>query len=127
MTIVNGDWTPPAPPETPLADNVMGVDPRTDQTTHALGEGLPCPPNPPPPVGWHYWRGREVPAKAGQLALQMRNNPKYYPMGAFLQTYCNGELIGARVEWHSIQGATGKKGCFRGVSLYMPEPAPKTV
>ena len=31
-----------------------------------------------------------------------------------------GVLVGARVEWHDTQGATGAKGCFRGVNLMSP-------
>jgi hypothetical protein len=40
-----------------------------------------------------------------------------YPMGAFVQLRQGGELIGARVEWHPVQAATGKHGCFHAISL----------
>jgi hypothetical protein len=44
-------------------------------------------------------------------------------MGSFVQTWLDGELVAARVEWHDFQGATGKRGCFRGVNLMQRDSA----
>jgi hypothetical protein len=38
-------------------------------------------------------------------------------MGSFVQKRIGDKLVAARVEWHTVQGATGKRGCFRGVNL----------
>jgi hypothetical protein len=113
------DWTPPDSP-TPGDDLVNEIDPRVD-ADHAIGQ-LPVPANPPPPVGWIYWKGA-VPATAGAFAVKMLHDPTTYPMGSFVQFFAGDELIGARVEWHNIQGATGKTGCFRGVNLMRDVPA----
>ncbi len=111
--IINQSWQPPAPPED--GDEMISeVDPRVDGT-HAIGV-LPCPNNPPPPDGWRYWKGT-IPNGGGALASSILDDPEKYPMGTFVQTRLNGMLVGARVEWHTLQGATGKTGCFRGVNL----------
>jgi hypothetical protein len=108
-------WVPPAP-DPDSTDELISVDPRMI-TNHAIGQ-LPCPPNPRPPEGWRYWKGREkVPAELANLALKIRNDSKTYPMGAFVQILHEQELVAARVEWHDTKGATGEKGCFRGVNL----------
>ncbi len=51
------------------------------------------------------------------LAVSVLNDKQKFPLGSFLQTWLDGELIGARVEWHTEQGATCAQGCFRGVNL----------
>ena len=79
---------------------------------HAIG-ALPCPANPPPPEGWVYWAGAAGPALT-QFAVGVL---QHYPMGTVVMDLVGGELIGARVEWHTVQGATGKTGCFKGVNL----------
>jgi len=119
------DWTPPEPPGSPDDDIINVVDPRVI-TAHSVGQ-LPVPPNPPPPVGWIYWKG-SIPSAGVKLAVTMLHDPITYPMGSFVQkyivtkpgTYCY--VIAARVEWHNIQGATGKTGCFRGVNLMRSVP-----
>lgn len=98
------------------AGELVEVDPRVIQD-HRVGQ-LPCPSNPPPPDGWRYWRGHEaIPRELGELANTVLHDSKQYPMGAFIQTFHEGELVGARVEWHDLQGASNTKGCFRGVNL----------
>jgi len=52
----------------------------------------------------------------------MLHDPGMYPMGTFVRISVGGEIIGARVEWHDFQGATGKRGCFRGVNLLKKVP-----
>jgi hypothetical protein len=98
------------------SDELLAIDPRVI-TNHAIGQ-LPCPPNPAPPDGWRYWGAHEkVPPALGALTVKMLHDAKDYPMGAFVQTRHEGELVAARVEWHDLQGASGLKGCFRGVNL----------
>lgn len=106
--------------------DIMEVDPRVE-TNHSIGQ-LPVPPNPPPPVGWAYWKNQRVPSKAAELAAAMLRNPQKYPMGAFVRIMSLDRLVGLRVEWHNVQGATGKRGCFRGVNLmYKVEESPLEV
>lgn len=114
--LLNDPWQPPPPPadDSPLQE----LDPRVN-STHLIGV-LPCPKNPPPPVGWEYVKGNHFPPAAGKLAADMLHDAEHYPMGTFLQTLIDGELLGARVEWHDLQGLTGKSGCFRGVNLMRP-------
>jgi hypothetical protein len=112
---LNEPWAPPEPEETSTEELIV-VDPRV-VVDHAIGQ-LPCPRNPPPPDGWRYWKPQEkVPAVLGKLAAKIRDDAKRYPMGAFVQLRCDGEFVAARVEWHDVKGATGQKGCFRGVNL----------
>jgi hypothetical protein len=110
-------------PESDLDETatIQEVDPRVD-STHQVGV-LPVPANPPPPVGWEYWGKQPVPHAAASLANDMLHNPRSCPIGTFVRIKVDGVVIGARVEWHDTQGATGKKGCFRGVNLLckMPE------
>ena len=108
-------WSAPTPdPES--ADELIARDPRVI-TDHHIG-ALPCPPNPPPPDGWRYWKAHEkVPAVLVALTVRMRDDSKLYPMGAFVQIRNDGELVAARVEWHDTRGSDGAKGCFRGVNL----------
>jgi hypothetical protein len=47
-------------------------------------------------------------------------------MGSFVQALVDGQLVGARVEWHNYQGKTGRHGCFRGTSLFSPKAAAPT-
>lgn len=116
--LMTDPWKPPPPPND--RELLKEVDPRVD-ATHRIGV-LPCPNNPPPPIGWVYWRD-SVPALAGKLAADMLHDSAQYPMGCFVQTLIEGQLVGARVEWHDLQGASGKKGCFRGVNLMKPSAA----
>src|SRR6185369_2060219 len=101
-------------PELAGEDELISVDPRV-VTNHVVG-ALPCPVNPRPPDGWKYWTG-PVSSALGALASKILADPQRYPMGAFVQTFVAGERVAARVEWHDLQGATGKRGCFRGVNL----------
>lgn len=113
MSALNEPWTPPAPP---VADESVAMDPRV-VTAHVVGQ-LPCPANPPPPDGWRYWKAHEkVPAALGELAAKILQDPKQYPMGAFVQTLCGDEAVAARVEWHDERGRDHARGCFRGVNL----------
>lgn len=117
VTSMNDAWDPPSPPTT--ADLIVTRDPRVI-TNHVVGK-LPCPSNPPPPVGWGYWKG-SVPQSMVKLAVSVENNPAEYPIGSFVQASIAGQLVAARVEWHDYQGATGAHGCFRGTSLFRPTP-----
>jgi hypothetical protein len=108
-------WTPPEPPAD--SDLFTIQDPRVI-TNHKAGI-LPCPSNPPPPVGWAYWRG-PVPAPLNELAAQIENDPVRFPMGSFVQAIRAGNRVAARVEWHDFQGRSGAHGCFRGTNLLHP-------
>lgn len=111
----NDAWEPPPPPDD--ASLIVARDPRV-VTGHQVGV-LPCPKNPPPPVGWVYWKG-PVPPALGDLAVKVQSHPADFPMGAFAQALVVGVRVAARVEWHDFQGATGRHGCFRGTSLFRP-------
>lgn len=116
-------WTPETPDSKLVEDpsaTIYEQDPRV-VTDHQPGQ-LPVPPNPPPPVGWTYWKKQPVPHAAASLANHMLHNPGTCPMGTFVRISVDGEIIGARVEWHDFQGATGKRGCFRGVNLLKKVP-----
>ena len=113
---LNDAWDPPAPPAD--AELLVATDPRV-VTDHQPGV-LPCPINPPPPVGWVYWQG-PVPQPVGELAVKVEFAPARFPMGSFVQALIDGRRIAARVEWHDYQGATGRHGCFRGTSLFRPK------
>jgi peptidoglycan hydrolase-like protein with peptidoglycan-binding domain len=108
-------WTAPEPPAG--SDLFTIQDPRVI-TNHQAGV-LPCPRNPPPPVGWTYWRG-PVPASLNELAAQIENDPARFPMGSFVQAIRSGNRVAARVEWHDFQGKSGAHGCFRGTNLLRP-------
>lgn len=116
VTSINDAWTPPGPPQT--ADWLKTLDPRVI-TNHAVGQP-PCPPNPPPPVGWAYWTG-PVSEAVGEFAVKVEFTPAEFAMGSFVQALIGEQLVGARVEWHNYQGATGKHGVFRGTSLFRPK------
>lgn len=116
VVTLNDAWQPPAPAQD--AQLVVARDPRV-VTTHQPGV-LPCPRNPPPPVGWVYWKG-PVPEALGKLAVKVEFHPADFPMGSFVQALIDGNAVAARVEWHDFQGATGKHGCFRGTSLFRPQ------
>lgn len=105
-------WAAPAPPDG--TDLFIVQDPRVI-TNHTAGK-LPCPSNPPPPVGWTYWRG-PVPSPLNDLAAQIENDSVRFPMGSFVQAVRSGMRVAARVEWHDFQGKSGKQGCFRGTNL----------
>ncbi len=104
-------WSPPPPPAGD--EEVAVIDPRVPP---AHPPGTPCPTNPAPPVGWKYWKGA-VPKGGTELATRVLRQRAKYPMGSFVQARLGEKVVGARVEWHTVQGATGKKGCFRGVNL----------
>jgi len=118
VSSLNDAWQPPAPPTS--AELQTTRDPRV-VTDHLVGQ-KPCPPNPPPPVGWAYWTG-SVPELAVKFAIKVESTPADFPMGSFVQALIDGRLVAARVEWHDFQGATGKHGVFRGTSLFRPKPA----
>jgi len=113
---INDAWTaPPLAVDTTL---IQTLDPRVIKTHQA---GTPCPNNPPPPVGWAYWKG-QVPGPLGELAKKVEFTPAEFPMGTFVQARVGGQLAAARVEWHNYQGATNTFGVFRGTSLFHPLP-----
>ena len=116
---IDDPWDPPAPPTD--GNPLPTQDPRVI-TDHQPGV-LPCPPNPPPPVGWVYWKGL-LPPHAADFASKVEFTPGQFQMGSFVQAVLGGQLIAARVEWHDFQGLTGKFGCFRGTSLFRPEAPP---
>jgi Putative peptidoglycan binding domain len=115
VTSINDAWAPPPPPTTAVLQKTP--DPRVI-TKHAVGV-KPCPPNPPPPVGWAYWKG-SVPDLAGKFAVKVETTPGDFPMGSFVQTLIDDKPVAARVEWHDYQGKTGAHGVFRGTSLFRP-------
>ena len=102
------------PPGHPAEGELVSIDPGIDQH-HQIGE-LPCPTNPPPPAGYQYFR-RAVTPELTEFATRVLRDAANYPIGSFVQTAIGGEPVAARVEWHPEQGATGRRGCFRGVSL----------
>lgn len=114
-------WQAPSPPN-PGDGMLVSVDPRV-VTNHAPGQ-LPCPNNPPPPIGWKFLRDGHVPAEGVKLAVELANNSTKYPMGTFVQMYFGELLFAARVEWHSYIGKTGQAGvCVRGANLMVPVDA----
>lgn len=108
-------WPAPAPPTGSAL--VLAHDPRV-VTNHRAGD-LPCPTNPPPPVGWAYWKG-DVSSAISAFAVKVQSDPRAFPIGSFVQASIGGVLVAARVEWHNYQGRTGKTGCFQGTSLFHP-------
>lgn len=76
------------------------------------------PPWNPFPPGWVYMHQSEVTPEIAAWASKILNDPQTYPMHCFVQ---KGDF-GALVQWHTFQGATGKHGLFRGVSLVTKEP-----
>jgi hypothetical protein len=116
--LMTDPWEPPAGPTDD--EPVLTLDPRID-TLHEIGV-LPAPKNPPPPVGWKYWTGAVTPEETA-LAEQVLHDSDQYPMGTFVQTRIGDALLAARVEWHTVQGKTGRVGCFRGVNLMKPVDA----
>jgi hypothetical protein len=108
---------PFTPPSHPAEGELVSIDPGIDQH-HQIGE-LPCPRNPPPPAGYQYLRSAVTPELTA-FATRVLHDASNYPIGSFVQTTVSGEEIAARVEWHPEQGATGRRGCFRGVSLMEP-------
>lgn len=117
----DGSWTPPDPPGL-YDDPVVATDPRIPPTGVPLGDGLPCPGNPAPPVGWSYWTTQPVTANLSAWAVQMRNQ---YPIGSFFMSWIDGQLVGARIEYHSEVGATGAQGCYKGLNLLVPNFQPQ--
>lgn len=116
----DGSWTPPDPPGL-YDDPVVVADPRIAPTGVPLGNGLPCPGNPPPPVGWSYWTTGAVSADLTAWSVQMRNQ---YPIGTFFMAWIDGQLVGARIEYHTYVGATGAQGCYKGLNLLVPIQQP---
>jgi peptidoglycan hydrolase-like protein with peptidoglycan-binding domain len=117
ISSMNDAWQAPLPQE---ADHwLVTVDPRVI-TDHQPGV-LPCPSNPPPPVGWTYTKGGEVTSALGDFAQKVLGDRKAYPMGAFVQARIDGQTVAARVEWHNFQGKSGRHGCFIGVNLFRPK------
>lgn len=94
---------------------IVTTDPGVD-TTHLIGQ-LPCPTNPPPPDGFAIWTGSVSPA----VSAWSKHVLITYPMGTFVQDIVDGQLVAARVEWHTWRGATGETGiCIKGVTLFQP-------
>jgi hypothetical protein len=63
-----------------------------------------------------------VPPALTQLAREVESDSARCPLGSFVQTVRGGVRVAARVEWHTLQGKTGKHGCFRGTNLFQPKP-----
>lgn len=104
-TLNGNDWTPPDPPG-PSDAAVIATDPRSPPPGAPLGVGVsPCPTNPPVPVGWAYWTNQPMTPSLPAWAVNMRNS---YPIGTMIQAYVDGNLVGARVEYHTLQGADRK-------------------
>jgi len=89
----------------------ISVDPGLDPS-HPLGV-LPCPVDPPPPDGLKNWQGPVSPA-VGAWAVHALHT---YPIGTIIRDVVNGQPVAARIEYHTLQGATGLTGCFKGCSL----------
>lgn len=124
MANIDEVWSAASPPGLDSDGPIAEVDPRIVQN-HSIAQ-LPCPPNPAPPTGWKYWKKSLRPSLV-DLATRMLHDNVTYPMGTFVQTWLDGELVAARVEWHDVQGATGKHGCFRGVNLMQRDLAANLV
>jgi hypothetical protein len=112
-------WAPPAPPSG--SELTLAIDPRVVRE-HRPGQ-LPSPRSPSPPIGWVYLSGAVSRAQT-ELATRILQDASAFEMGSFVQAIVEGHLVGARVEWHERQGATGRRGSFRGVSLFVPEYVP---
>lgn len=112
-------WAPPPPPNGNALS--QAIDPRVARD-HRAGQ-LPTPRNPPPPVGWTVLQGSVTHAQQ-ELATRIVNDGETFAMGSFVQAIIDGRLIGARVQWSELHGATGRRGSFRGVTLFAPEYIP---
>jgi hypothetical protein len=100
----------------------LTTDPGVD-ASHAIG-ALPCPTNPPPPPGMVYWTNQAaVTQDISAWAVQQLNTQ---PMGTIVEDLVDGTPVAGRIEWHTVQGATGLTGCFKGFSLllYTDGPSP---
>ena len=72
-------------------------------TVFSAGIGqLPCPTNPPAPVGWSYWKGKVSPALSA-FAIEVECHPAIFAMGSFVQALIEEQFVGARVEWHDFK------------------------
>ncbi len=96
---------------------ILTVDPGLDPT-HPLGV-LPCPTDPLLPAGLRNWQG-PVPPAVGAWAVHALHT---YPIGTIIEDLVDGQIVAARIEYHTLQGATGKTGCFKGCSMLQPIPA----
>ena len=94
---------------------IVTVDPRVIPGA-PLGVGVsPCPSNPAAPDGFAYWpSNKAVSANVSAWASSILNS---YPIGTFIVDQVDGQIVAARVEYHTTIGATGQTGCFKGVSL----------
>jgi hypothetical protein len=96
-----------AVPAYPKVRTDPGIDP-----SHPLGV-LPCPGNPPTPPGTTYWTGPVSPALT-EWAIKTRDA---HPIGSIIEDIVDGQHVIARIEYHTLQAATGKEGCFKGLNL----------
>lgn len=81
------------------------------------GKSKPRPWNPPLPDGARYMHQSEVTSEIAKWASGILSKPHAYPMHCMVRI----DKLAALVQWHTFQGATGKHGLFRGVSLIVFE------
>jgi hypothetical protein len=78
-----------------------------------------CPTPLPFPKGWTAWKG-SVSKELQVFSKSILRNLKDYPVGTFIQFTLHGQRVGARIDWHTLQAATGRRGCFQSVNLLRP-------
>ncbi len=102
-----------------IAGSVAEVADEAAAETISLYNGprLAAPYNPLPPDGARYMKQAEVTPAMTAWASEVLNNPGRYPMHVTATRSFGGVVVMARVEHHTYQGKTGKRGMFRGVSL----------
>lgn len=67
-----------------------------------------------------------MPPAVEQWASTVLHDPQRYPMFAEAYAVIDGVGVVAQVQHHTFQGATGKTGCFRGVSIFRATGTPVT-
>jgi hypothetical protein len=86
---------------------------------------MTCASNPPPPIGFHIWRG-PVPAPLVQWAVDLRDHINKFPYGQVWTLDYNGATVAARKDFHVWSYRNGKLVtglCIPGITLYAPKPA----
>ena len=81
--------------------------------------GMPCPPNPAPPVGTTLWPANKAVSKA--ILDWSRSNLKY-PKWTLVVSNIDGQDVVARLEthYHEPGGTVQPWGCHKGNTIYLP-------
>jgi hypothetical protein len=98
-------------------DSQRPQHPREWVTFYTGGLTKPPPWNPPLPKGARYMHQSEVTPEIGTWASRVLRTANTYPMHCMARS----GALACLVQWHTFQGATGKHGLFRGVSLIVFE------